>query len=579
MILLSKKENHLILLLFFLLWAYTIARAFTVFYVHDEIVSKWTYMIDWNFLPYEGYIDANNHFLNSLLGGLFIRLFNSDSMFVVRLANLLCFPIYFWSIVGFKKFFRKKSNFYFLLIGLCSAQFIIDFYSLARGYGMAWSFLLFAILSSAHSLHSQERKWTYWTIIGWLLCIYANLSYLPLAVIALVYMLSFSILKKKVLDSIAYLISFLPIYYFVEYSFELQSIGKLYLGAANHFFETVIHPLSEFLFFKSSIFIDGLLVAVSLIIVVFIAKHLKNLSSAYSVDLLFPILFCLTILSVFMQNWILGVNYPENRSATHLYILLIGATAFTTQYNWTKKVLQFSSLTLGIFFVLHLNFTHTQVYAYEHFDPQLLMKIPETTKGIPSSVGGRSWTADNELARKYDLPLRANQDSPKASDTLVDYLVTFELVRPNILDTYHEVYVDPISNLTLYQRNQFLERTKTEENTVEFDTQQEFVDLINQLKNRPCFIRCSGKLEGLTIYKDPSIIFTVEDSLSQEKLLYQGVGFSSNAKIDEHNEINFDFSFAIKDYPSAKQIKVYLYNKAHDQLKGEIKTEVYDITF
>ena len=91
----DSSESLLVGALFVFLWVYLIIRANTVFYVHDEIVTKWAYMISWNPFPYQGYIDANNHFLNSLLGGLFIRLFKSDSMWVVRLPNILSFPLFF----------------------------------------------------------------------------------------------------------------------------------------------------------------------------------------------------------------------------------------------------------------------------------------------------------------------------------------------------------------------------------------------------------------------------------------------------------------------------------------------------
>ena len=579
MISFSKKEHYFTLGLFTLLWLYIIIRAFTVFYVHDEIVSKWAYMIDWNYIPYEGYIDANNHFLNSFLGGLFIRLFNSDSIFIVRLANVLAFPIFFWSIVAFKEFFQKKANFFLFLIGISCTHFILDFYSLARGYGLAWSFMLFALYCSAKNLKSTKTYWTLLTVVAWILCIYANLSYLPLSVIGIVYMLLYSLYHKKVFDSLLYLSSAIPIYYFLAYSLQLQSIGKLYLGSANDFFKTVVHPLSEYIFFTASIFIDAVVLIMCIGVVVYIFKRLLKEFNIFTPTLLFPILFCLTIASVFVQNWILDINYPENRSATHLYILLIGAIAFISQDERFKKLIYALILILFGFFCSHLNFNNTQVYAYEHFDPKLLTKIPEYTEGIPTSTGGRFWTADNELARTLDLPLRSNQDSPKPSDTIVDYLITFEEVRPNILDTYHEVYVDELSELTLYKRNKFLKREKKEENTVVFDNKDLYINLISDLTNRPCFIRCKGKLEGMNIYKDPVAIFTVEDSLSNEKLLYQGVGFSSNAKIDENGEIHFDFSFAIKNYPTAKMIKVYIYNKKMVPLKGSITTEVYDISF
>ncbi|MCG8700605.1 MAG: hypothetical protein MI922_21300, partial [Bacteroidales bacterium] len=133
----EKKEFLLVASLFVLLWGYIIARAFIVFLSHDEIVTKWGYMISWNPFPYQGYIDANNHFVNSLLGGFFIRLFQSDSVVVVRLANILSFPLYFWSLYGFRSYFNRRINFYGLLIFLTCTEFIIEFFGMSRGYGIS----------------------------------------------------------------------------------------------------------------------------------------------------------------------------------------------------------------------------------------------------------------------------------------------------------------------------------------------------------------------------------------------------------------------------------------------------------
>ena len=139
---LSNPDLLIPVLLFTILWVYLIIRAAIVPPVSDEVVTKWSYMISWNPWPYHGYIDANNHFLNSLLGGLFIRLFNSDNLLIVRLPNLLAFPLYFWSAFSFRIYITRKINFYLLLILLTFSTFIIEFFGIARGYGISMALLL-----------------------------------------------------------------------------------------------------------------------------------------------------------------------------------------------------------------------------------------------------------------------------------------------------------------------------------------------------------------------------------------------------------------------------------------------------
>ncbi len=60
------KKKYAAYFLFALIWVYIIIRAFTVFYLHDELVSKWAYMIDWNAFPYQGKLDVMQQFKNIL---------------------------------------------------------------------------------------------------------------------------------------------------------------------------------------------------------------------------------------------------------------------------------------------------------------------------------------------------------------------------------------------------------------------------------------------------------------------------------------------------------------------------------
>ena len=111
----SIYRQPLVLLLFFSLWTFVIVRAVTVFYIHDEIVTKWAYMIDWNPFPYQGYIDANNQFLISLLGGFLFAFFSRMRCGLFVWPVSFGFSLYFFSIVGFRRYFNQS---FFVLEGI-----------------------------------------------------------------------------------------------------------------------------------------------------------------------------------------------------------------------------------------------------------------------------------------------------------------------------------------------------------------------------------------------------------------------------------------------------------------------------
>ena len=155
------KEKLPFWILFLLLWSFIWIRVFTVPLIYDEIHTKWIYMIEYNPLPYMGYVDANNHFLNSLIGGLLIRITGSDADWVIRLASVMAFPIYFWSVYAFRKFFQNKSSFYLFLTVFYGTMFLLDYFNLARGYGLSLAFLMLALQQSFDYIYEPTNKKPY----------------------------------------------------------------------------------------------------------------------------------------------------------------------------------------------------------------------------------------------------------------------------------------------------------------------------------------------------------------------------------------------------------------------------------
>ncbi len=572
----EKWENISAAFLFLLLWAYIIVKSHTVFYIHDEIVTKWAYMIPWNFLPYSGYVDANNHFLNSFLGGFFIRLFQSDARWIVRLPSLLAFPVYFWSLFSLRPFFNRKMNFYMLMVLFCLTPFLLDYFFLARGYALSMAFMTFAFLQMLLFFRNKKIIHYVLMLISWLLAVYANLTLIPFALAAVVWA-SLMIIKIKPAWAAAGLLSLAPIAYAVSYSFHLKEIGKLYYGAQQGFIDVTLHSLSWHVWKISSFWFDIFLFILALFIVSTLVFILLRSFDIFQPRVVFPAFFLLGLGSILGQHYLLGVNFPEDRAALFLVVFFFGSLAFAFDYlktNWPGIII-IPLCMLNC--ILQFNLNRTMAYPTEHFEKRLISKIPDKIQGIPTSTGGRFWRMDESLIREEGLPLKAFQESNSRADTLADYIIHLHELRPDITELYQPVFKDEYSRLILYKRKEFLERNKIAGYTKEIDGTPEYFTIYEDSLDFPLFVRCSGQLEDISFFKEALMVFSAENPEKQKVFFYEGIPLVKSCKPDENGRISFDFTIALNDYSREDILKIYLWNKKKLKLSGRIRIDLYRI--
>jgi len=294
---------------------------------------------------------------------------------------------------------------------------------------------------------------------------------------------------------------------------------------------------------------------------------------------LFPIFLCVAVISTLLLNQFFDILYPLDRGIAHLLLLFLGSIPFSLDALKLKRIALLLLPFPILLFITQVNFSYARNWKYEHFDERLLTTIPLQVENTPTSTGGRFWQIDNELALIHGFPTRVFQDSPNAADTIVDYLIQFEELRPAVLQTYEVAYQDPISELTLYKRKKFLKRRKVFENEVTIEGNEMYYDFMKKQKAIPSFVRCSGSIKNPDSYKNYLIIFAAEDSISGEKYEYGGLNpINSSARQNEGN-ISFDFTYAFGYYPSTAKISCYLYNEQRYEIEGQFKLEYYEILF
>ncbi len=176
-------------------------RAANLSFTHDESGS---YIFFYN-QPYSDllfdvncWISANNHILNSALFKLSVDLFGISDL-NIRLPNALAFIGCF--IVAFsisEKHLSKTLPKLILFVVLFINPYVMDFYSLCRGYGLSMFFHLSTLYFLLNYLKNGKTRNLHFSFIALLL---ASLSLLTNAILFPVYGLALWIVKRKQLTS------------------------------------------------------------------------------------------------------------------------------------------------------------------------------------------------------------------------------------------------------------------------------------------------------------------------------------------------------------------------------------------
>ncbi|MGB0176947.1 MAG: ArnT family glycosyltransferase, partial [Owenweeksia sp.] len=176
----KRKNLEIILWLACLeLIRYTITRALRIGITHDEAYTFIHYVPKsfHGIVYYDPPLIPNNHILNTLLIKLSTFLFGV-SEFTLRLPNLLFHLLYLifsmWWLKGFKDKWVLIIGFILLNVNV----YLLDFFSLARGYGMGAALCFISIYHTFKHKDTQRVKYIYFAFLTAALSVYANFTFL-----------------------------------------------------------------------------------------------------------------------------------------------------------------------------------------------------------------------------------------------------------------------------------------------------------------------------------------------------------------------------------------------------------------
>lgn len=531
---LNITQNHF--KLFALIWStilfvYILLRAVYVPITHDEIVTWQLYMKSGLFLPLKGYIDANNHVINSFLGYV-VSLFFYESRFIIRLPNVIFFPVYLLFAFRLSTMLHSKSLKWILFVALSSSSFIIEFFALGRGYGLSQAFLLATLFYGISFIQKNEIRHLISCLLAVFFMLWSNLSMLNLALVFVAYLAflfvsdsSYS-LQKKMLFGLSTLILFVPA---GVYALFLKEHGNLYLGEGGSFASNVIHSLGKLIFNLKEIESS---IAFGIICFLLLGLGVMQLKKQFSVfvfrnpSFFLLLLFVGNILVIVAQHHILGVNYPINRAALSVWFTLIMALIFALDSQRMLPQVKYIALVFLVLpfqLISDMNLIYSKLWDYELISPSFYNIINEHNPS--STVAGRNvqkyiWGFESRKQEKHVNTLQAYSE---ANVNYFDFLLLRNESGSIVPKNFSLLECNPISNLCLYQNLKAPHRSIIRDSTIlHYSNADEFIPIWVPLPEsyigQAVYVEIQGQIK--TEFASSNIAFVVSKTNTNGDLTY-----------------------------------------------------------
>ncbi|MES2764132.1 MAG: hypothetical protein V4677_18085 [Bacteroidota bacterium] len=343
-------------------FCYVVIRAIHMDVTYDEAWTIRSFVpVDViNIIRYEP-CDANNHMLNTLLIKLFF-ITGDHSLFVARIPNILAFILYCY--FGY----RIVSQYLSPLIGICCYllllfnPFVLDFFSLARGYGLSLGFLIASLYYLIAYIIAYKPVYAIWAITCGMFAVLSNFSVLNYWLVFCLMITIFSFFNKQLnfKKTFLYTVSGSVILALLIYEpiRKLKANGNLYYGGNKDFYSDTLTSLAKYSFYTSetnAFIVYSLNIFLIILVVSCISSFFYN-RSLISPKSMFIFITLISAFSVIMQHLLLDTLYLIDRTALFFYPLFILTLCFSLndlKDRWYTKI---TTALITVAFVI--NFTN-----------------------------------------------------------------------------------------------------------------------------------------------------------------------------------------------------------------------------
>ncbi len=331
---------------------YIIYKASTTSYTHDESYT-YTHYVHQGFMDIVSYKTpyTNNHILNTVLMKYCELLFGSSEL-SLRLPNILAFILYSIFIILLLYKYIPKLMFPFYLLMVLNPH-LLDFFALARGYGLSFAFLLMSLYYLSLYFTSKQNKHLILFNVGAFLAVMSNFSLLNYYVAALIVynIVSYVVLKidstsnnyhfykQNKINIVSVILSGIVLY---EPLRRISKMSLLDFGGKNGFMEDTVGTAIYSFFYEMYVtpFLENIfkvfivsVVALTLIIILkaIVQRNITLFKAHISLLLINLILIAIVAITI-AQHLILGNDYYIHRFALLFYPIFILNFIFLLNY-------------------------------------------------------------------------------------------------------------------------------------------------------------------------------------------------------------------------------------------------------
>jgi 4-amino-4-deoxy-L-arabinose transferase-like glycosyltransferase len=195
----KKFNTNAFFVLFTSIFFIILYKVFTVPITHDETATTvhYFYFNVWEIMMYPDKW-SNNQILNTLITKLFILIFGAEQ-WVVRLPNVLFFIVYAAAVYRIVKFLFKEDSILFLpaAILFVSNPYLLDFFGLCRGYGIACALATLSVSYLISGFFRSKDKHIWISFALSFLASYANFTLLVYWVATVILVLFYFFMTRK----------------------------------------------------------------------------------------------------------------------------------------------------------------------------------------------------------------------------------------------------------------------------------------------------------------------------------------------------------------------------------------------
>lgn len=366
----TSLQKYFCLFIALLLLTYSTYRSFNLSFTHDES-NSYLHGVHHSFMEIVSnnmpLATANNHMINTLSMKFFEFLFGS-SVFALRLQSLIAHTLYL--LFTFLILKDLKSNMVFIcgFILLNLNPYLFDFFSLARGYALAISFMLMSLYFLLDFIKTDQLKKLWLTLIFGSLSVLANFALLNYFA-ALLLLIQLNFLRKFPSVNLNWKTFFLqknkPVFIIIlvlgvicfEPIRKLIKFNCLYFGGDEGFWKDTVGSLirkftyNQYFPINIGFYIQTIIILFLFFYIgIFIYKFLKrNFKPERDTGFVLLLLLCSMVIVSVTQYFLLGTMFVMERFALFYFpIFMLSFIYFFDALFESKKLLRIGSLVFLI---------------------------------------------------------------------------------------------------------------------------------------------------------------------------------------------------------------------------------------